>query len=172
MSDDLDATTSVAFDKTVEPAPKRARKTSPKLPKYINKYDGKGNYIRFSIRTKNLEEANNLLSSLYKDNLLDDSFAHAYSRSNTTGDAFISLHVVGHVTSRDYDFFFWRKKLPNAHFKISVYPDDSYPRAAVSREVVQSGTVCGSTNSTGFNPCFSGNQSTMCNGNGYFNGCC
>ena len=115
-------------------------KTRYSLPKYITKVDGKGHYLRFVFSADSLEKANDVLASLYKESIIDGSFVHAYSRHNTEkGCDYVSVHGVAHVVSRDYDFFYFRKRLPKASFKLTRYPDREYN--TTTKEVLEVGTV-------------------------------
>ena len=137
-------------DKSVEPSTKRSRKSISKNPKYINRIDGKGCYLRFSMSFATIETASSFIGSLYEDKLIDDHYCHLYNRNKTTqglpdaGNKCV-LHCVLHVVSRDYDFQFWRKRLPKAHFKISLYPDDTY-KTVINKEVIQTGQVLPNAN--------------------------
>lgn len=116
---------------------KKARFT---LPKYITKFDGKGYYLRFVFSADTVEKANDILASLYKESIIDGSFVHAYSRSNKEKHyEYVAVHGIAHVVSRDYDFDFFRKRLPKASFKLTKYPDREY--STVSKEVLESGVV-------------------------------
>lgn len=127
-----------------EPVTKRQKRSDVKLPRYINRMDGKGFYLRFALRAKNIEEVSDLAASLYKDRIIDDSFIHVYNRETSSSEGIQSVFVVAHglfhVTSRDYDFNFLRKKIPGASFKTSTYPDREYPRIT-QKEILQVGSV-------------------------------
>lgn len=148
-----------------EPATKRQKRSDVKLPRYINRLDGKGFYLRFALRAKNIEEVSDLVSSLYKDRLIDDSYVHVYSRETGNNEGissvYVSAHGLFHVVSRDYDFNFFRKRIPGASFKTSTYPDKEYPRT-IQKETLQMGSIqagvpctnnlCASTNMWYTNP--------------------
>ena len=120
------------------------KKTRYSLPKYITKVDGKGHYLRFVFSADSLEKANDVLAALYKESIIDSSYVHAYTRHNTEkGVDYVSVHGVAHVVSRDYDFFFFRKRLPKASFKLTRYPDREYNTS--TKEVLATGTVPNST---------------------------
>lgn len=131
-------------NQSVEPTTKRSRKSTPKNPKYINRIDGKGCYLRFSMSCASSEAASAFISSLYEDRLIDDSYCHLFFKTRDGQSKYV-LHAVVHVVSRDYDFNFWRKKIPSAHFKLSIYPDDTY-KYNTNKEVVQAGQILPNTN--------------------------
>ena len=124
----------------IETPTKRPKKAIVKLPKYIDRFDGKGFYLRFNIPAKNIEEVSNIVDSLYKDRIIDNSFVHVYSRTKGTGEAFVVAHGIFHVVSRDFDFNFFRKRLSGGSFKLSTYPDREY-NFTTKKEVLLSGSV-------------------------------
>ena len=127
------------------------KKTRYSLPKYITRLDGKGHYLRFVFSADSLEKANDVLAALYKESIIDSSYVHAYTRHNTEkGVDYVSVHGVAHVVSRDFDFFYFRKRLPKASFKLTRYPDREYNTS--TKEVLEVGAVPNtSTGSVSFN---------------------
>ena len=124
-------------DADCEPKGKRARGITPSHLEYINKVDGKGYYLRFSMSAPYIEDCNLVLVCLYKDQIIDASYAHVYNRppsDRTSDEKRVVLHAIVHVVSRDYDFNFWRNRLPQARFRISTYPDDSYSKLVVRED--------------------------------------
>lgn len=139
-----------------------ASKTSKKSKsssqfKFINRIDGFGQYARFAFSCKTLEEGNNTLASLHADKIFDNFLSHAYSR-NKDGQTYYVVHVVAHLSSRDYNFDFLRKKLPKASLHVTIYPDASYPRSNFKQkttpsthiDVVQQGYVPPCSNNSFF----------------------
>lgn len=126
-----------------ESTPKRRKKSGAVLPKYINRIDGRGWYLRFAFTAKDIQSVSDLVESLYKANLIDYSYVHVYSKLSVESGlpARVVAHGIAHVVSRDYDFQFWRAKLPKVSFKISTYPDNSYPKQNETTEVLQTGVI-------------------------------
>ena len=126
-----------------KPKNKRPREVNPRHLQYINKLDGKGYYLRFSMSAPYIEDIDHELHTLYEDKIIDASYIHAYNRFVRTRDGKPNeidekksvCHGILHVVSRDYDFNFWRERLPKARFKISTYPDDSYNRIDIQKEL-------------------------------------
>lgn len=117
-------------------ASKKTRASSPY--KFISRIDGLGQYLRFAFTTKTLEEANTLLADLHSRKVLDGCLCHAYTRKKGEQCEF-SIHGIAHVTSRDYQWDFFRKTLPKSFIQVSFYPEGTYPRKNKTIEVIQEG---------------------------------
>lgn len=130
-----------------ESTTKRRKKSGVVLPKYINRIDGRGWYLRFAFNAENIQSVSDLVESLYKANLIDYSYVHVYSKLSLQSGipARVVAHGIAHVVSRDYDFQFWRAKLPKVSFKLSTYPDNSYPKQNETTEVLQTGVIQNNT---------------------------
>ena len=108
--------------------------------KFINRIDGEGMYARFAFFAKTLDEANNILSSMYSNKIFDNIFSHAYTRTGQRQG--FSIHGVAHCVRKDYDFFYLRKNFPQAFVRCSFYPDGPQQKKQ-STEVLQEGVVPG-----------------------------
>ncbi|MBR2909035.1 MAG: hypothetical protein IKC11_01650 [Clostridia bacterium] len=116
--------------------------------KFITRVDGPGQYLRFAFNSKTLEEANSVLAELHNSKIIDSIFSHAYTR-NKNGELSYSIHGIAHITSRDYDFNFMRRKLPKASIRVSYYPEGTYPPSVFKKKttqtVIQEGCVPNNT---------------------------
>lgn len=133
--------------------PKKAssKKTrSASAYKYISRIDGPGQYMRFAFFAESLEEGNSVLSELHNAKIIDSVFCHAYSRSRKDKSGF-SIHGIAHITSRDYDFNFMRRKLPRASLRVSFYPEGTYPATKFSKKTTQTVQCLQEGSAPGFN---------------------
>ena len=105
--------------------------------KFITRVDGQGQYLRFAFTAKTLEEGNSILAELHNNKIIDSVFSHAYTRTKN-GESSYSIHGIAHITSRDYDFNFMRRKLPRASIRVSFYPEGTYPPSIFKKKTVQS----------------------------------
>lgn len=137
-----------------------SKKTRSGAFKFINKIDGPGQYMRFAFFAKSLEEGNAVLSELNSAKIIDSVLTHAYTRTRKEETGF-SIHGIAHLTSREYDFNFMRRKLPRASLRVSFYPEGTYPaskftkKAAPTVQLVQEGFAPAPCNYTSdHNTCF------------------
>lgn len=126
-------------------ATKRTKNSTPY--KFISRIDGEGMYARFAFFAKTLDEANNILNTLYTNKIFDNIFSHAYTRSGKRQG--FSIHGVAHCVRKDYDFFYLRKNFPQAFVRCSFYPDGPQSQKKQSTEVLQEGIA---PNNTFVNP--------------------
>lgn len=134
-------TNSCGFDSKSDSKRPRKEGSGIEIYEFIDRVDGRGHYLRCSFSAQTIAEANNIIASLYKDKIIDDHIVHAYSRDKDEkhDTNFFSIHAVLHVCSRDFDFKFFRSRLPQATLKLSFYPDKEYPWTKT--EVLQVGQV-------------------------------
>lgn len=104
--------------------------------KFITRIDGPGQYMRFAFFADTLEEGNSVLAELHNAKIIDSVFCHAYSRTRKDKSGF-SIHGIAHITSRDYDFNFMRRKLPRASLRVSFYPEGTYPTTKFAKKGTQ-----------------------------------
>lgn len=122
----MDSTSSCELgDISKKPSSKRQRVSTPSY-KHINRIDGPGYYARFVFTTQTLEEASNMLASLYQSKTIDWNYAHVYNRSSKRGNPetpsrFFSVHAIAHVVSSDIKYNHLRERLPKAYIKTSTY---------------------------------------------------
>ena len=105
----------------------KKKRVSPVPFKYINLVGtNKSHYIRFAFREKTMTEVNEAIEKLYNDNIVDWSYCHVYEKKDNAGNTSFAAHGLLRATKPEYNWYFFKSRLPKACLRTSFYPEGTY----------------------------------------------